>query len=967
MSDEARSPFGDMVRTERRARKWTQARLASEATAHLPKSERQRKLTERSISAFEQKRSSPHEWISPRPSNVEAIAAAFGFARGTTLHQQLVEAAARTRERARSGEEASTPISDRSRFVEAGREEYLDLISARVARAINGDAQALAIMADSGAGKTWVLVEACRRAVSAYPELAVLWSSSSIRLGTPEPYQPFRQLLGAMIGGDRAPSPNYPISRENRRRLAARIPKAIDVLDRNGRDLMHRLLPATVFANDALEASPDLAPVVLSLMNHPAGQHGVPADESLLRVLLDYAQTGPLIMVVDDLHAADENAIRILASLTQRMKDSGLPLMVIGTYRPTFDHQPVANRLAPFQLAMERAYPDSVIDMTDAVQPASSQRFITALADSMGLSLSADEVREIQEQTLGLPIFVDGLLHLRNAREHGVSPEHVSSLTSHARILDAEIELLTSETRDALLAASVQGDTFSLDLLSKVVGMPADQLESLLNATPFWRRGLVHPATELSGPDLGTREYRFAHALMRDHLYQNILSDIERAHLHRLTADALASLEEDMTGDLNGLIAHHLEQAGESIPAAEAWLATGYRLVDHDEFEAAHFAFQRVRVQNIRLAAPRLEAEALMGLSICDRALDRHDDAKTWIEHGLEFASRRAIPDIEARLLSQLGMLAYDAGDVDRGTALVTRAIAIHERLGDSAEAARSLARLSHNLHGLGHYDEAISVAQRCIEVATSIGNQHMINAGQIALANCWLDLGKYEEAIALHRSTLRACNELGDIHRSNICLINLSLCEIERGDWQAALREQAPFTDRTRPVVPRFMSTVAFQWGLIAEGLGDLEDAERQFRTSLDVREHNGQSAYAIDSLAGLLRIATRQKDQLEIKRLLAEIDDRIERRGLDGVEHVARVCLAMMQGGWATGNQSIVSKYAATGLDYLEYRADLLANPADKQRYLEVVPTHRELLTLVASLPDDNDAGSRLSMTGE
>lgn len=967
MSLKIRSPFGAMVRAERRSRGWTQARLAAEASEHLPVSERRRNFTERSIVAFERMTLTPPEWISPRSSNVEAIAAAFGFAPGTASHQALVEAAASTRNLSQSVEEPKTTTPRRPRFVTASREEYLAQIAERVDRAAEGTPQALALSADSGTGKTWLLVEACRRAVIRHPHLTVLWSSSSIRLGTPEPYQPFRQLLRLMIGGDRTPSPDYPISSKNRLRIQSRIPVALTALDTNGRDLLNRLIPVSALANDSLRTRPDLQPLVTSLAAHPAGQQRGTPDESLRRVIEEYAEAGLLIVVLEDLHASDAGTIQAISSILRAMHGTVRHMMVVVTFRPTFNHHSTIRLLEPLVSTLTTLYPDSRIDMTEALQPDASERFIAALAKDMGLTLSPEEIVQVREQTLGLPIFVDGALHLRQARDRGFAEAGATSTMSHTRILDAELDLLAPETRAALVAASVQGETFALEILSRVVGLPTNELESQLNDTPFWRRGLVRPAGELIVSRHQLQEFRFAHALMRDHLYEACLSDIERAHLHRLTADALISLAGDHPDDLTGLIAHHLEQAGDAVPAGEAWLASGNYLVDQDEFEAARFAFDRIRKQNLRLAAPRLEAEALLGLGTCARALDQHDEATAWIERGLEFARRRTVPDIEARLLSQLGMLAYDAGQVERGTTLVTKAIALHERSGDLAEAARSLARLSHNLYGMGRYDEAAQHAQRSIDLAASIGRLHLVNGGQIALANCWLDIGRIDDAAALYRATLITAGELGDTHRCNICLINLALCQIEQERWQEAEATQAPFLDRTRPVVPRFMGTVAFQWGLIAEGEGRLDDAHRHFEASLDVRQHNGQDGLLIDSLAGLLRVATARNELDTIRRLMTNIDDHVDHHGLDGIEHGARVCTAMIEGGRATGNWPAVHRYAESGVVFLRHRAALMANEEDRRTYLEVVPTHRRLLTLAEQVANEDEPGNPRSIASD
>ncbi len=966
MAQKARSPFGSMVREERRSRKWTQARLALEVAQHLPASEKRKHFTERSIVAFERMTEHAHNWVSPRSVSVEAIARAFGFAPATSSYQALIDAAATTHRLAAQPEQTITQERRTPRFIPAGREPYLAHVAERVALAVAGTPQALAVGADAGTGKTWLVVEACRRAVLQHPNLVVLWSSSSLQPGIPEPFQPFRQLLRMMVGGDRAPSSDYPISKENRLRIQSRIPAALATLDAVGRDLLHRLVPVSVLANDTVRDRPDLQPLVTSLTNHPGGQHRATPDDTLYRVIVDYAAAGPLIVVLEDLHTSDEGTIRAISSILRKMHGTTTPLLVLTSFRPEINHHGTTSRLEPLFSTLDTWYPTSMIDLAGALQPATSENFIAALASDMGLALDSNEVHQVHEQTLGLPTLVDGMLHLRHAHDHGFAQGEPSAPLSHARILDAELDLLAPTTRACLVAASVQGEVFALEVLSQVVGTSVEQLHTMLNDTPFWRRGLVQAAGESTISDRQFQEFQFTHTLMRDHLY-DALSEIERAHLHQLTATALTALHGDAPSETSGQIAHHWERAGATIPAAEAWLASARYLVNWNEYDSAQFAYHKVREQQVRLSAPALEAEALLGLGVCARALDEHGEAMTWLERGLDFARRRNLPTIEARLLSQLGMLAYDAGEVDRGSELLREAIALHERTGDLADAAHSLARLSHNLHGLGHYDDAARQAKRSIDLATVLGDDSQLNGGRIALANCYLDIGRFEAAVDLYETTLAAAATLGDVHRANICLINLALCQIEQQQWDEAAAIQEPLLDRSRPIVPRFMGTVEYQFGLIAEGKGRWGLARQHFQTSLEVRTRNGQDALAIDSLAGLLRVATARQEAETARHWMQEIDDRLARRNLDGIEHVARVCLAMIEGGQLTENRATINRYTDIGLAFIERRASAMASNDDRQTYLTRVQANQQLLDLAKQVTEADEAGRLRSLASD
>lgn len=956
----------------RKERRWSQARLAAEATPRHRTSEASEGIADRTVRAIERQAKNSSGWTRPRQETVAALAAAFGLEEGSSTYRAFLLAAASTRQAIDEPGSVDTIGTAEHHFVHTGREPHL----ARIARAIDdtamGASQALFITAEAGTGKTWLIGEACRQAIGRSEQLVVLWGTCQKRSGIADPYQPFRQILRLMVGDTRSIPPAHLIGEENLDRIQSRIPTALVALDEVGRDLLHRLLPIDALNNARMREVADSRAVNLAehLALQPIHRQAHDPAPSMHRLLQAYAGDGRVVLVLEDLHCSDGPTLELLASLLQRSQETTAPIVILASFRPVSaaPDEGSGPPLAAWLNHSSAPGAGSIVDLSTALTEEAGKRFITALAAEMNIDLDAEEVDRIQQQTLGLPIFVKGMLRqsrTSGAMERSNAPADVDSRWA---VFDAEFDALSQLARRALLAASVQGTHVSLEILAQALDITVEQLTPVLNETALRRMGVLQPGTTPVGDDRQDSHLQFAHVMLRDRLYEACLTDIERAHWHLRTAEALAHAGSDESDpDHLGQVAFHLEQAGEPVAAAEAWLKMATMLIAHSQLDRAESILHRMREQNLRRLAPVLEAEALLGLANCAHSLDRSEEATRWLELGLDLVRRRRLRTLEARMLSMLGMIAYDAGQVHRGVELQRSAIAIIEETGNLADAASSLTGLSHNLHGLGLYDAAVSEAQRGLDLALQIHNEKLECAASVALANCWLDLGRFEAALDLYTSTLGICDRRADFHYANICLINISLCRIEQEEWSDAARALAPLMEQSRPIVPRFVAVVEFQAGLIAEGQGNWIAAQRHFHAAMGIRQRNGQAALLIDTLAGLLRVATAQRDTNQVRRLLADIDVRVAQHGLDGIEHAARVCLSMMEGGELVGDRSLTIHYAELGSAFLKARAAAILSPADRHSYLERVPSHRKLRIRVPVVLKHLDGDHWASVAGD
>jgi tetratricopeptide (TPR) repeat protein len=175
---------------------------------------------------------------------------------------------------------------------------------------------------------------------------------------------------------------------------------------------------------------------------------------------------------------------------------------------------------------------------------------------------------------------------------------------------------------------------------------------------------------------------------------------------------------------------------------------------------------------------------------------------------------------------------------------------------------------------------------------------------------------------------------------------LNISLAHIEQGRIREA-REALDEVFTLRQRIPaRLTGAAEFNLGVCEESAGNLRESGIHYQASLDIRNQVGQDALAIDSLAGLTRIALATGEQDLARQYLAEVDRRIGQHGLEGIEHFGRLFLTRYRGHGAIGNPSQAASVLNQALDILRQRATLLIDPADRHDFLNNVPTHRELI---------------------
>jgi DNA-binding SARP family transcriptional activator len=306
-------------------------------------------------------------------------------------------------------------------------------------------------------------------------------------------------------------------------------------------------------------------------------------NQAVAGLLRRLAEDRPLLVVVDDLHWADVPSLSLLVFLAGELKDA--QLMVVGTYR---DMEVVAGRPLAEALGALAREPTVERIALGGLDRAGVAQLIGATIGGRPVPPLVDAVAD---RCGGNPFFITELLRLLQS-EHGLAgPDAAAAARREVPVgvrdvLRARLARLPAQTGTFLMVAAVVGRGFDLDLVEAVTGL---QDEAALDAAE---------AAVLAGlvieDDRAAGRYRFAHALVRETIYQDI-SLARRARLHARVADALVAVrgpEPEPAAEM----AYHCWQAAAVIGAARALphlLRAGEQAVAQLGYEAADEQFER--------------------------------------------------------------------------------------------------------------------------------------------------------------------------------------------------------------------------------------------------------------------------------------------------------------------------------------------------------------------------------------
>lgn len=482
-----------------------------------------------------------------------------------------------------------------------GREPQLDSLMSAVRGAVSGRGGVRFVVGEAGAGKTVLVQEALRRAVGEHKHLVAGLGATNPRTGLGDPYLPFREVLGLLIGDVASSTAAAGVSARNASRVRDRLVRSTELLLEHAPDLVGMLAPGADLVR-VLEGQEGAdAGLVERVRGRVAARQEGGADldqdrihlqaTALLRAL---AAEGPLLLVLEDLQWADDPSIELLSQLAVRLATS--PVLILGTYRPfevASGRDGQRHPLEPVLNGIKQRLGDVWIDLSTE-EKEQARAFIDALVDEAPNRLDEPFRDALLQRTGGNALFATELLD--NLRQRGaleldaegrwvtVGEVQWDELPARTEaVIEERVARLGEQELAILELASVEGPSFTAEALARIRQMQDADLVRTLSRELGRRRGLVEAeGVERRGAQW-LSHYRFLQASLQSYLY-GTLDPREKMLFHDQIGRALSQIFEGHTEELAPQLAWHFDRAGDAeqaihyalIAARRALMVSGY-------------------------------------------------------------------------------------------------------------------------------------------------------------------------------------------------------------------------------------------------------------------------------------------------------------------------------------------------------------------------------------------------------
>jgi DNA-binding SARP family transcriptional activator len=589
-------------------------------------------------------------------------------------------------------------------------------------------------------------------------------------------------------------------------------------------------------ADDDLRTLPGIAATELSGLLPELGERfgGLPepADhdpeaarfrlfEAVASLVSKMAERQPIVLMLDDLHAADEPSLLMLRFVARELARARV--LVLAAYRdvdPTPTH--------PLTVAVTELLREPLTQQLHLAGLARSDiaRFIELLSGEVP---TRELVDIIHGETEGNPLFAGEIVRLLTAegRLDAADAEHLAIPQTVRDVISRRLEHLSEVCKRALVLASILGREFRIDALSLLAELPEDELVEVLDEALGARVLAESPGA------IG--QLRFAHVLIRDTLYDE-LTTVRRIGLHRRTMRALEDLYLRDPGPHLAELALHAAAGGEFEQAVAYAQRAGDRALALLAYEEAARLY-RTALDALELdppVKPEARCELLLALGeaqsqggdsaeareTClaaaavarDSGLPQHL-ARAALVYGGRFpwlragTDRRLVPlleealsalgdeqsELKVRLLARLAGALRDQPSLEPRSSLAREAVAIARRLDDADTLGYALVSLTTATWG-PDVEELIPYVDEIHELAEQTGDldrtfqwgwlQHIV----------WITIGDTARVAAVAERHRLVADELKQRSQQWYSTVMRSVVALFRGDYAEAeqLAEEA-------------------------------------------------------------------------------------------------------------------------------------------------------------------------------
>ena len=562
----------------------------------------------------------------------------------------------------------------------------------------------------------------------------------------------------------------------------------------------------------------------------------------------------PVVVILDDLHSADQSSVELMRFVAHQPQQGAL--MLVGAYRPYEAPPGVAGSLADLA---------SVAELVP-LQGLSAEEVADLVRVIAGEAAQDHWPQLVYERSGGHPFYARELCQLL------ATAGNLTDVPAAVReVIGRRLARLSAECGTVLDVAAVAGSVLLPDVLAEVTGKDTNEIDAL--AAEAIAAGIFAAASRQDGA------VRFAHDLYRETIYAALPLG-RRLDLHHRVANALLRRHERGSQVFSAELAYHFAAAIPEVGAAPA-VAWAYAAASAD---SARFAFleaaghlARVR-STIADTGQRLSDSDLVGLMTNEADLRLHAGDSVHARELLDAAWTQAAASGEADLLGAvaLGFDSIGARFAMPRADLVSVLDTARRALSDTgttteAKVTAALARqLQHSVQA--DRPRARPLADEAVRIARTLDDPATLASCMLAQHDTLWTPGTGTARAAIAAEIAALAKQANDQERLAQALLLLATARLEDASpaFRATLAEYAYLTERLRQ--PRQDYLLRTRQAALALLDGDIETGERLSAEAAILGEQVGEGDTGNVRMSQRLEIVRARNQPAELRAMAAE-----------------------------------------------------------------------------------------------
>lgn len=572
-----------------------------------------------------------------------------------------------------------------------------------------------------------------------------------------------------------------------------------------------------------------------------------------------FSKNYPLMIVMDDLHAIDNDSLEVVKTMMKRLADEQVVIYILSRLKddgskPEFYQSITINSL---ELNINKLHKDDVPSFVGNILDGESDeelnRFVFSRSEGNPffmeqLVLFIKEQDYIKEK--------DGKICLKS--DDVEIPGEVNSL------LVSRLDRLSANLKELVFRASVIGNDIDLVVLSDI--FEDGGVESLLS----------EGVDELVWNEVSKIIYAFRHALLRDAAYNMQL----KARLRSIHKNVATAIEKNYPGEdrFYSSLAFHYEKA-EEVEKEKTFLkkAADYAKEQYHNIEAETMYLKLMEL----LEDPKELIETGHLLGRVAKISGKWDLAEKTFRDSLEKAKELGDSLLVADSMKEMGYMLLEKGCYDEAQPLLDSAVKEYRAL-NRPEGECDV----EGYRGLIHYykgelDDAIEHFNISLELAQRVDYKSAIALSNRYLGGVSYYRSEYAKARNYYERQLEISKEMNNVIDIAVAENNLGLVTSHLNEFDSAIKYYQRALDTYKKInIRQYICYTSNNLGELKYWLGEYDEAKQLFEDQLMIASDLGIKRHvsiAYNMLGNINRIKTDYEKALDLYNRAIEIGEEL------------------------------------------------------------------------------------------